>query len=146
VLGSSGAACAAVFPPGYSLDYKEFTSPVSVTATTEGTANTVITADSVAFDGAAVWIEFSSPAVQPAGGFTTSIVLRDDTAGTVLGRIAAVSGPAAVPAVIRRRLTPAAGARIYSVRAYTVGGTAIVGGGVGGSGADMPGYISITKA
>lgn len=147
VLGSSGGACAAVYPPGYELAYDQFTSAVSITATTEGTADIVKTATSVTFDGSPVIIEFFSPGVIPNTGFNLSIIIRDDTAGTIVGRISSSSSGSslAVPVLARRRLTPAAGARVYSVRAFTVGGTGSVGAGAGGSGADVPGFIRITK-
>jgi hypothetical protein len=148
-LSGVGTTIAFAKPPGYEYAYNELTAPVSITATTEGTANTVVTASSVTFDGSTpVIVEFYSPEVLPVSGSTLSIILRDDTAGASLGRIAAVLPPAAstaTPVFLRRKLTPAAGARVYSIRAYTNSGTASVNAGAGGAGADMPAFIRITK-
>jgi len=56
--------------PGYELGYTEFTANVSVRATTETTANTIVTAPAVSTDGATrIRVEFFSPFVRnPAAG------------------------------------------------------------------------------
>lgn len=139
-------------PTGYEFDYKEFTSPVSVTAVTEATANSVVTADAVTFDGStAVWIEFFSPLVHPdftASSRILNLVLYDGSSS--IGQLGSITTPAAgeldAPTLVKRRLTPAAASKTYSVRAYVNGGTGGVTAGAGGAGAYVPGYIRISKA
>lgn len=154
-VATGAGAAAEKYPPGYEYDYVEFTSSVNITATTEGTANTVVTSSSVTYDGTPVWIEVWAPFATPDHGGATSIlvgVLRDDTAGASIGKAPVISNGSlsndhySQPS-LRRRLTPSAGARVYSFRAYVsnaAGGQ--VAAGAGGSGNYMPGYIRITKA
>jgi hypothetical protein len=80
-----------------------------------------------------------------------TIQLRDDTAGTILGYFGYLVSQAANsnyrPVLLRRRLTPSAGARVYSVRAFLSGaGTGTVLGGAGGSATTaLPAYLRIVK-
>ena len=130
------------------LAYNEFTSPVSVTATTEATANTVVTASAVTFDGSTVvLIEAYAPSVSMSttNVSVTSVLFQD---GVAIGEIAHHYGPTATFVKElngKRRLTPAAGARTYSMRSYVNTGTGTITVGAGGSGASVPGYIRITK-
>jgi hypothetical protein len=140
---------------GEELDYVEKTGNTTITATTEGTADVVVTSSSVVFDGTPVWIEFWSPFWTASVGGTSIIigVLRDDTAGASVGK-----GPVGsnvetnagdvdsyMPVIFRRRLTPAAGARVYSFRAFVSAGTGTIVGGAGGNGNYMPAYLRITR-
>lgn len=139
---------------GYEFGYTEFTSNVNVTGTTEAASNVVVSAPAIAFDGnTRVIIEFYSPvaAADPnADGRDLYLVLYDGT--NYLGRIATRRGRGSGASatynelMARRRLTPAAGTITYSVRALVTAGTGVVGGGPGGSGQNMPGYIRIMKA
>lgn len=137
---------------GSTLAYVEKTSNTSVTATTEGTADTVVTATAITFDGATVaMIEFYAPLVDnPAGGASRSqtLVLYED--GASIGQIGQVLNTATAvnqtPVHVVRRRTPAAGSRTYSIRAYVSAGTGTVYGGAGGSGAIMPAFILVVKA
>lgn len=145
LVGSSGGAAAAVFPPGYQLNRKTITSNVSVTATAEGTADTVIASDSVTFDGLAIEIEFYSPgATGGAGGSMTLVLLRDST---VVGQVQVfVSASRNVPVQVRAQDTPAAGAHTYTVKAFVASGTGTIGANAGGSGLLLPAFLKITKA
>lgn len=134
------------------LDYVQITSNVSPTATTEGTANTVVTASAVSFDGATpVLIEFFSPRARPddaANGRELHFWLYQD--GSSIGRIGQVvagqgGGPATMPIKLERRMTPASGSRTYSIRASVNAGTGVIVAGAGGSGADMPAFIRISE-
>lgn len=152
VLGSNGTTASWVYPPGYELDYVEKTSNTSITATSEATANTHITSSSVTYDGAAVAIEVWAAGFKAgnATGGDITVLLRDDTAGTVLGDIAYKVSQAAndnyVPLIGRRRLTPAAGARVYSIRAFVSTGTGVILGAAGGTpNVMLPAFIRITK-
>ena len=133
------------------LDYAEFTTAVSPTATTEATANTVVTGSAVAYDcSTPVWVEFftESSRTDPTAGANLTLCLYDG--GSSIGRLGAVTAPASgddgKPVTLKRRLTPSAGSHTYSIRAYVSAGTAYVGAGAGGVGNYVPGYIRITKA
>jgi len=140
--------------PGQELGYAEGTagSPMSVTATTAATAQTVVTAPSVTFDGTPVMIEFFAPVISPANTPANSemyLQLWDNTAGTRIGYIGYISTPAAnrdyKSITVRRRMTPASGARVYSIRAHVNTGTGQVYSGAGGQDTYMPAYIRITR-
>jgi len=142
-------------PPGGSsspgsteLAYAEYTGVVTISATTEATANTIVTAGAVSADGvAAVVIEFYSEEVLMTAVSTLNLWLYED--GTSIGRIGSCVNPAAanfaVPFLIRRRMIPAAGSRTYSIRGSRITANVNVGGGPGGTGNQFPGYIRVTS-
>lgn len=142
--GSTGAAGQAEF------DYVEFTSNVNVTATTEGTANTVVTGTSLSFSAVPYIIEFYSAAVKTANTANAElyILLYEDS--TLLGYMAGVITAAANgndrPVLVRRKRTPSAGTHQYIIKAIVSAGTGVVKAGSGGTGAFLPGYIRITTA
>lgn len=153
VVRSTGSANAYAFPPGHELDYVENTTlGLSVTATTEATAQVIVTSSSVTFDGSPVWIEGYAPFwnPNPTAGPIIVLVLWDNTAGASIGKAGVLGGQSTSNAYgilyARRRITPASGARVYSWRAYVSGGTGSVTGGAGGVGNYMPGYMRIAKA
>ena len=142
----------ATLMPGYQLNYVEFTSSVNVTATTEGTADTVVAGSSVTYDGStAVMIEFfcaQNRVPASAGAVYTFILLEDST---VLGQIANIKTPSAtanfdVPVFVCRKRTPSAGAHTYTIKAFVSTGTGISAAGSGGSGNLVPGFIRVTRA
>ena len=131
-------------------DYVEFTSTVAVTATVEGSANTVVTAGAVAFDGSTVGIiEFFASRVTPetTAGVPLKIIATDG--GTVLGIIANIVSPAAagqnIPIHVLRRLTPSNASHTFDIRAYTGSGQGDVYAGAGGATTLVPGFIRISK-
>jgi hypothetical protein len=133
-------------PPGTELDYVQITSPVSVTATTEGTANTVVTANSVTFDGSAVIIEFfTNGVINGANGFTNLCLFQDGSSIGILGFTGDSAGTDSQAVLIRRRMSPAAGAHTYSIRAFRQTANSTVAAGAGGAATNMPAYIRITK-
>lgn len=133
------------------IDYIEFTANVSPTATTEATANTVVTGSPVTYDGVTVvMIEFFCVNARPdvANGASISFWLYDGSSS--IGRIGFISASAAlggqnVPVRLARRLKPSAATHTYSIRASVSGGTGLVTGGAGGLGNTMPGFIRITE-
>ncbi len=135
------------------LDYVEITSAVVPTATSEATANTIVTANPIAFSGSTVvMIEFFSPDVRPANDAAAryiSLWLYDGSSS--IGQIGFIRGAASGNnesiAHCSRRLTPSAATHTYSIRAsVTSGGSnANVDAGTGGSGQSMPAYIRITR-
>lgn len=151
VIGAGGQA-AALISPGFEYIYLEFNANVVISATTEATANTIITAPGLALDGSTtVWVEFSAPYIDVAAnaaGNYVRLVLFDN--GVSLGILDLLSGAGAAvfdgPVTVRRRVTPGAGSHAFSIRAFRLNANSTVVGGVGGAGVDMPGYIRVTQA
>ena len=105
------------------------TADVSVTATAAASANTLLTLPSVTFDGATtVVLEFwSRAAIPPAGQFMAIAFYQD---GVQIGsNAAAIQGISSFPAKVEARVTPTAGAKVFSVRAWNGAGTGTVAGG-----------------
>lgn len=134
----------------YEVDYVALTTGVNITATAEGSADTIVTANAVAFDGSTIAIiEFFVPRARPqaTGSATLDIVLYDGASSIgLLGRLtaaAAVSQNTALHLV--HRLTPSNASHTYSIRGIVSTGTGVVTGAAGGSGAVMPGFIRISK-
>jgi hypothetical protein len=135
---------------GKEIDYAEFTSTVGVTATTEGGANTVVSGNSVAFDGAAARVDFFAMYATPdngAIGRQLNFWLYVD--GASVGQIGQMVTPAAQgdrkPVCLHRRLTLSAGNHTVAIMASVNAGTGFVEAGAGGTATPMPGYIQITK-
>lgn len=135
------------------LDYTQFTSGASITATTEGGADTVVTASAVVLGGSTnIDIEFYSPSVRPridVADYGISFWLYDGSSS--IGKIASVVTPDAgydnKPVYVRVRLSaPSAASHTYSIRASVDAGTGLVDAGAGGSGNLFPGYIRITES
>lgn len=137
--------------PVLELDYTEFTAGVSISATSEATANTVVTAGAEVFDGSTVIdIEFFSPEARAGfdvAGRTLHLWLYDGSSS--IGRISRVVGPSTTavnrPVYAVRRLTPSAASHTYSIRGSVDASTGNVGGGAGGAGNSVPGFIRIRK-
>jgi len=127
------------------LAYAQITANVSVTATVEATADSVVAAPALTFDGTTpVLIEFCASAVVPGGGSVTLLLYQD---GTSLGFLAWVTAASAyIPVFARRRITPTAGNHTYSIKAITSGGTGLVMAGNGTAGNYSPAHIRITRA
>jgi hypothetical protein len=154
-VATGTAAATEQWPPGHEFDYTQVSAGnVSITATTEGTANTVVTAAAVAYNGTdVVMLEFFCPfGATPAGNVNLIFALYDDTGGGAasIGRWGQITGPDAanidrLPVRLSRRLTPSAATHTYSVRAYVDSGTGTVNNGAGGSGNYMPLFLRQTK-
>lgn len=143
--------------PSAELAYQEFTAEVAVTAATEATANTVVTAPAVTFDGATpVFVEFDCGRLStPAGVDAGIVVLLFDKIGAAaaaslgiltLGQIASGSGLHLPHGLVRsNKITPSAATHIFSVRSYVTNGTGYVVAGPGGPAAYAPGFIRVVK-
>lgn len=152
---SNAVALAVVQVPGAStsvpdaniLDYRPYatagsrvvrrvtkTSSTTINATSEGAANTILTAPTLACDGGRYRIEFTAPGVEPvsaAGG--VAFVLHDGTNFLAhIGTISVASGEV-VPVNILRTLAPAPGLYQFSVRAYRYANNMVVAASIGGS-------------
>lgn len=131
------------------LAYVEISSNVTISGTSEGGANTVVSSGTVTYTAVKTKIEFYSPDVliNGANGFI-AITLWD--ASTNLGWLAmrqyipANQFDASLYAC--RYLTPSAGSHNYIIKAWKAGGVTVVSAGGGGSGNMLPGFIRITTA
>jgi len=132
------------------LDYVEFTSNQACTATTEAGANTVVSANSVSFDGATtVLIEFFCATWSQSSTTQDGILALYDGSGSI-GQIWQGNTPRANAGAsgiyVVRRLTPSNASHTYSIRGYvSAASTFTLYGASGGSGARMPGFIRITQ-
>lgn len=151
VIGSAGSGAVAVVPPGTKLDAASITAAVTITATSEAAAQTVVDGNSVTYDGTEVRIEIFTPQILNTGGATgpaTAVILRDTT---VVGQVpltqglgASAAGDSASAVVYD---TPAAGAHTYKWHLFG-GGTSTwsVKADVGGSGKMPAATLRVTKA
>ena len=135
---------------GGELAYVEFTSPVTVSATSAATATTVVSAGAVTYAAVPILIQVFVPVVDTlAAGRVGVFVLYDGS--TNLGRIGEsfISGAQQAAEMNGfRRLTPSAGSHTYSLRAWRVVGDVQAQAGSGGTAdADLlPGFIRVTLA
>ena len=128
--------------------YAELTSPVSITASTEATAQTVVSAGAITFEAVPHLIIIQAYGNPPAvaGG---NLVFNLYDGSTESGRLGTITAPTA--ATVRshfrweRRITPTAASHTYSWRAWVSTGTGTVSAGAGGAGQDPAGYIRIVR-
>ena len=139
---------------GGEVAYAQITaSPANPTATVEASANAIITAPAFTADGTTDYlIEFFTPGCRPASGAANrqlNFWLFQD--GSSIGEIGVtvipVSGVQYLSLTGKRKLTPAAGSRTYSIRCTVNGGTdATILAGAGGAGNYVPAFLRITEA
>ena len=151
-LKSAGAAAANLwaYPPGYELDYAQYTSAVTISASSEATANTIVTGGSVAYDGSTIIeIHFYAPGFNtPSSAGANMVVCLYDGSSSIgfIGQFSTVANAAQIsPVNCFVRITPSNASHAYSIRAYLTTGTGSVYGGSGGAAAYRPGYVRITK-
>jgi hypothetical protein len=153
VVGKTGSDVAYFLPPGYEFDYVGGAGTNSITATTEATANTIITANAVTYDGStAIMLDFFAPESTPNASDNSFVryVLYDGSSsvgyfGITFNPKLASGSSARWPVRLSRRLTPSAGAHTYSVRGYVNTGTGECNGGAGGTATYLPVFIRQTK-
>jgi hypothetical protein len=128
--------------------YVEFTADVSVSATTVGTANQIVSAGALTYEAVPHYIEFFSPR-WTAPAQTGNLILRDGT--TVLGTLSQFVASQNHPdPYVLRVLTPTAASHTYNVAAWLGGaGTGTMRAGTGGAAGDattfFPGFIRVTR-
>jgi len=124
----------------------------SITQTAEASAETIVTATEVTFDGSTpVLIEFFAPQARPDAAVNRQLNVWLYDGSSSIGRMGIMTYPGGtghvyVPLHLVRRLTPSAAAHTYSVRATVSGGTGQITAGAGGSGNAMPIYIRVSRA
>jgi len=135
------------------LDYAEFTSGVTVTATTEATATGVVVGTGVVYDGVTpIIVTFSAyylePSAAAAGRSIIAWLYEDGTSiGAIVNAQTSNAGtPAHFPVHAERRITPTTGTHTYAIKSSVNAGTGTVAAGPGGSGNLAPGYIRIKPA
>jgi hypothetical protein len=143
----------AAVPVGTELGYAEKTSSTNLTGvTTESVPSLIAALPSLTFDGATrILLELFSPTAQVAGAAGSACVCSFWDGNTGLGHAAYASTGTATalstPMYSCRRLTPSAGAHVFSFRAWQQGANAVVlQGGTGVAGTYGPAFIRATKA
>lgn len=132
------------------LSYVEFTSPVTISQTLEASADTIVTAGAIVFDGTTIaLIEFFAPTARPANSTNALVRFWLYDGSSSIGQMGALSVVAAqndaTPVRLARRLTPSAASHTYSIRGTVSSGSGNANAGAGGAGNFMPGFIRITK-
>lgn len=125
------------------IGYVTEVNTLTVTATTTGGAQDVISLGSLAYAAVPIWVEFFCMGVYVENGAVV-IELRDN--GTVLakwGDFRESSGQSSAGAFLRRKLTPSAGNHTFKVTAFKAGTTVQLqaGDGTSGAGVNMPMYM-----
>lgn len=148
VIGRSGSDLGAVYPPGYEIDYVTRTSDLSVTATSEATAATVIASTSLSYDGTPVIV--TCYAAYVAAGLSGTIVHDLYVDSTIIGRIAQHTNASAsvqfvVPMMTATTYTPSAGTRTFTWKAWRGTADGVIKAASGGTGAYQAAYIRIVK-
>ena len=144
----------ATMPPivtGDELAYAEKTTPTVITSRAAATPTTIVDAPSITCDGTTpVIVEGFIPQAKSSTVAGTNIFypsLWDSVGPTELGEggghvdLAWLVGPL----VVRRRVTPAAGAHVFSLKAYSTLQNVDAQGGVGGTGIFVPAYIRVSR-
>lgn len=131
-----------------------FNTDVAISATTEATANTIVTATAFTADGTSEYLViFYCPAVWvgAAVGAQTRIVLYIDGAAINAGSsmIGSFINTAAgtvlsAPMYVQIPQTPSAGSHTYSIRGYRVTSNGTVNGTQ--AGISIPGYVEVRKS
>lgn len=143
-------------PQSVALDAQTRTSNITISATTEAGATTILNGHSVTYDGGLVEIRVWLPRV--TGDFNNydgapsdfiGVIYRDSTVvgRSHVGRQAPNGAQAQSNASVSLFDTPSAGTHVYSFRAFKAGPSPFtVYAGPGGSGEYLPAFMRITKA
>lgn len=132
------------WPPGHEFDYVARTSNLSVTATTAGTADAVVTGNAVTYDGSTIILLEFYCAFIDAG---VDLLMAFFDGSTQVDVFAAPPNSVRIQAgkIGSLRLTPTAAAHTYSVRAWKTSGTTNIYANTGTGGNIPPAYIRQTK-
>jgi hypothetical protein len=121
------------------------TSDVSITATSVGTANQIISLGAITYEAVPHYLEFYAPRLT-AAAVALHVILRDST--TVIGRIAAqASGEGQGAYYIKYPITPTAASHTYNIAAWLASaGTWTFEAGTGGTAGDGTADLNIWMA
>lgn len=134
------------------LGRQTFTAAVTISATTEAAANTIVTAPAVVLGSAqSVDIEVDIPYISmPNDVANRSLNLWIYENGTSVGRLCSLQNPTAgsmsIPVFARLRRSLSAGTYTYSVRGSVSGSSGSANAGAGGAGNVQPGSITVRGA
>ncbi len=156
VIGRSGSDLAAVYPPGYQVDYVQITSSVNIsgTAETSGGATTVITGTSQSYAAGDYWVEFYANQAYPVAVSGAYLVIHLWDGTTEIGDIAVIqnvntggaTAPLNVPVFTRNKITLTAATHQLIIRAHVTNANGVIQAGAGGSATRMPSYIRVVTA
>jgi hypothetical protein len=130
------------------VNYTAFTADVSITATTVGTANQIVSSGAITYEAVPHMIEVYLPRYT-APAQATNIIIRDGT--TVLGTLTQIVSSSSQAALsLPYRVTPTAASHTYNAAAWLGGaGTGTIKAGTGGAAGDgttyVPGFIRISR-
>ena len=134
------------------IDRVKFETPLTVTATSEGTAQTVVTLPAITYEAVPHEIVFSAPSARAstsaAATLLTFSLYDGGTHVSVIGQITnPVSGQSTRSTIcIPYPFTPSAGSHTYLVKVWVSSGTgALVDAGTGLAGALAPGFLSVRR-
>lgn len=148
-LSRTGTLARDVQSSGLELAYTEYTSNVTISATVEASATTIVTAPALDLDGQAILVEFFCPRLDVADT-ADDVLLTLWDGSTDLGRLGwhiVTGADLSFPVMLARKVSPTVGQHTYSVRGWKVGaGGAIANAGSGGSGGLLPGYLRIVRS
>lgn len=148
VIGSASNAAAAVFPPGYEINYTQTTSPVTVASNTEATGTTVLSPGAITFDGTPVLVHFYCPRAQPSAAIGDAITVSLFESTTQIGRLGLIINVAAQSESMVMscfyRFTPTAASHTYTVTAFGAS-SPVLSCGAGGTGTEVPMFVRFTK-
>lgn len=130
------------------IGYAETTSDLSVTATTEATAQQLVSLGAITYEAVPTQITFGCAQARPdtgAAGRTLTFVLQDGASTIVVGVWGRQAAPAAaasnVPVSLSHRFIPSAASHTYNVRCFVSVATGLVSAGAGGSATNGPAWI-----
>ncbi len=124
------------------IAYAQITTALTVTATSEGAAQTVVALGSTTYANVAHIIEVYSPRSDQNGGTLICDLYVDST---ILGRIM-VTSAAILPVYAAVRHTPTAGAHTYTWKAWRATANPVIDADVGGTGKSVAAWIRSSVA
>lgn len=132
---------------GYEIHYKQITSSVVVSSTTEASGTTIITCDPTTFDGGLVIAHFYCPYLVTADPGLFISLFEGATQITRFGVSSIPSGAGhGHECSAFYRFTPTAGSHTYTVTGHRSTSNGTVTAGAGGTAAYPPAFIRFTKA
>lgn len=131
-------------PAGSVLDTATNTGSLTVTATTEGASQTLITGNPLFFNGSErVRIEIDCNYIAASGGTLVLSLFDNGTSAGWFGQWATQAAGSGRGALY---ITPTAGMHTFTIRAWKTGGTCSINDGGGGANAAVPAIYSVISA